>query len=294
MLRRIQYFQAVVESGNFQDAAAKCHVSQSAISQQVKKLEDEVGVPLLARHNRTFSLTAAGAHFYRRSLFLASLLEQLIAETRRIDAPLRPSLRLGYNRAYLGSELTQAVAEFSASHPQADISAVSGSHESLYLQMRDDALDLVVNDQRRVFSSEYNNLVLGYSALHIEVSSRSPLSRLESVDIRELEGQPCVLIAAKSEQDEERLYYDLSLGLRAEYQFSETLAEARLSVVTGRAFLPVDVITPASAEEEAVRRIPVLRNGEAIRKAYCAFWKKGSGTTLADAFAPVLRKCFPE
>ncbi len=261
MLRRIQYFQAVVESGNFQDAAAKCHVSQSAISQQVKKLEDEVGVPLLARHNRTFSLTAAGAHFYR---------------------------------PYLGSELTQAVAEFSASHPQADISAVSGSHESLYLQMRDDVLDLVVNDQRRVFSSEYNNLVLGYSALHIEVSSRSPLSRLESVDIRELEGQPCVLIAAKSEQDEERLYYDLSLGLRAEYQFSETLAEARLSVVTGRAFLPVDVITPASAEEEAVRRIPVLRNGEAIRKAYCAFWKKGSGTTLADAFAPVLRKCFPE
>lgn len=60
LFRQIEYFQAIIETGNFYQAAEKCNVSQSAISQQIKKLEQELGVKLLDRHNRTFSLTPAG------------------------------------------------------------------------------------------------------------------------------------------------------------------------------------------------------------------------------------------
>ena len=70
LFRQIEYFQAVIETGNFYQAAEKCNVSQSAISQQIKKLEQELGVKLLDRHNRTFSLTPAGEHFYRKSLII--------------------------------------------------------------------------------------------------------------------------------------------------------------------------------------------------------------------------------
>ena len=42
LLRQMEYFQAVIENGNFYDAAEQCHVSQSAVSQQIKKLEDEL------------------------------------------------------------------------------------------------------------------------------------------------------------------------------------------------------------------------------------------------------------
>ena len=71
LLRQMEYLQAVIENGNFYLAAEQCHVSQSAISQQIKKLEDELGVKLLERHNRTFSLTPAGEHFYRKSLIIS-------------------------------------------------------------------------------------------------------------------------------------------------------------------------------------------------------------------------------
>ena len=71
-LRQIEYLQAVIEQGNFYLAAEQCHVSQSAISQQIRKLEEELGVKLLERHNRTFSLTPAGEHFYRKSLVISS------------------------------------------------------------------------------------------------------------------------------------------------------------------------------------------------------------------------------
>ena len=45
LLRQIEYLQAVIEHGNFYEAAEQCHVSQSAISQQIRKLEDELDVP---------------------------------------------------------------------------------------------------------------------------------------------------------------------------------------------------------------------------------------------------------
>ena len=78
LLRQIEYLQSVIENGNFYLAAEKCHVSQSAISQQIKKLENELGIELLNRHNRTFSLTPAGEHFYRKSLVITNDLKQVL------------------------------------------------------------------------------------------------------------------------------------------------------------------------------------------------------------------------
>ena len=85
LLRQIEYLQAVIENGNFYLAAEQCNVSQSAISQQIKKLEDELGVKLLERHNRTFSLTPAGEHFYRKSLIISGDLKQLVRETKKLQ-----------------------------------------------------------------------------------------------------------------------------------------------------------------------------------------------------------------
>lgn len=49
MLRQIRYFQSVVRNNSFSEAAEECHISQSAISQQIKALERELGFPLLER-----------------------------------------------------------------------------------------------------------------------------------------------------------------------------------------------------------------------------------------------------
>lgn len=91
LLKQMEYFQAVVECGNFYLAAERCCISQSAISQQIKKLENELGVQLMTRHNRTFSLTQAGEHFYGKSLVIKSDTEQLIREVKHIKETLNKS-----------------------------------------------------------------------------------------------------------------------------------------------------------------------------------------------------------
>ena len=80
MLQQIKYFQAVVQNNSFSEAAEECHISQSAISQQIKALEQALGFPLLERKNRRFSLTPAGEYFYRKSLILVADYEQLCRE----------------------------------------------------------------------------------------------------------------------------------------------------------------------------------------------------------------------
>ena len=59
MIRQIRYFQSVVRNNSFSEAAQECHISQSAISQQIQALERELGFNLLERKNRKFVLTPA-------------------------------------------------------------------------------------------------------------------------------------------------------------------------------------------------------------------------------------------
>ena len=181
-LRQIEYLQAVIEQGNFYLAAEQCHVSQSAISQQIRKLEEELGVKLLERHNRTFSLTPAGEHFYRKSLVISSDIRQLVHETKQISGQDPFTLNIGYYKGYHGDELTSAIALFSEKYPSVNVQITVGSHEELYHGMENGSIDLALNDQRRAFSDAYNNEVLAESRLYIELSSKNPLSRLETLE----------------------------------------------------------------------------------------------------------------
>ena len=116
MLKQIKYFQAVVRCNSFSEAAEECFISQSAISQQIQALERELGVALLKRENRRFSLTPAGEHFYRQSLLLPADFERLWQETVQIACGDDFTLRIGYLKGYGGLEFQKAVAEFTAKH----------------------------------------------------------------------------------------------------------------------------------------------------------------------------------
>ena len=67
LFRQMKYFTAVVDCGSFTEAAEHCYISQSAISQQIRALEKDMGVELIYRENRRFSLTSAGEYFYDQS-----------------------------------------------------------------------------------------------------------------------------------------------------------------------------------------------------------------------------------
>lgn len=292
LLRQIEYFQAVIENGNFYEAAEQCHVSQSAISQQIKKLEEELNVKLLERHNRTFSLTPAGEHFYRKSLVITGDIGQMIRETKRIAANDGKQLKIGYYKGYNGNELSEAISLFSEKHPTIDVQITVGSHEELYHAMESGTVDLALNDQRRAFSDTYNNIILAESTLYVEVSAKNPLSKLPCLEVTDLKNTPCILVINQAGQKEEQEYYETIIGLHGEFLFADTIQEARLKIVTGQGYMPVDVIGEQTWFDTTVCRIPLVRGGEPVRKTYCAFWKKMSSDEYRKDFADILKACF--
>ena len=292
LLRQIEYFQSVVRNNSFTLAAEEHHISQSAISQQIKALEDELGVELLRRKSRRFELTEAGKHFYKRSLVITADLEQLCRETVRLDHKDAAALSVGFLVSYDGDEFTRAIAAFAEAYPAVTVNVMSGNHEDLYDALRFGKVDLVLNDQRRAFSDEYENLVLSESVCYVEMATHNPLSQLAEVEIADLRHLPCILVASKEQQEEERRYYRDIVGFKGEFLFAETMQEARVMAVSNRGVLPVEGQRNDSFYGATLKRIPLLRGGNPIRHIYCAFWKKDNSNPYTEPFAELLTKRF--
>jgi len=286
----MKYFITVIECGSFTEAAEQCHISQSAISQQIQALEKDLGVELIHRENRRFSLTPAGEYFYHHSRELIEEIENLRCETIRIGQDDESQLRIGYLRCYGGQELHQAIADFSRVYPEVSIHIVSGTHEELYDLLRFGGVDLVLNDQRRAFSDEYENFQLLECYCYVEVCSRSKLSSLERITLEDLKRTPCILISSKEQQNIEQEYYQNTLGFSDNFLFAESLEEGRLMVVGNRGFMPVEGLGTLSPPGSSIHRIPLYRNEHQVRRNYCAFWKKERSNYYIEEFAEILRK----
>lgn len=167
MNSQMRYFIAVVDEHNFTRAAEKCHISQSAISQQVKDLEATLGVTLLHRHGRSFEVTPAGQYFYQHAQRLLKETATVIQTTQKIARQQTDEyvLRLGYLVNFGTQELLRAVAEFSRQYPAVQVEIISGMHEKLFDLLRTDQIDLNFSDQRRALSGAYHNEFLTETSL---------------------------------------------------------------------------------------------------------------------------------
>ena len=290
MLNQVRYFQAVVRCNSFTEAAEECNISQSAISQQIKALELELGFQLIERMNRKFALTPAGEHFYKKSLIIVADYDRLVQDSARIARKDHPELRIGYLKSYAGSAIQIAVAHFSEKYPDVNVSIMGGSHEDLYDVLRTEQVDLVMSDQRRAFSDEYINCSLVYANCYVEIASRNPISALETVSPEELKNTPCILVSSKGQQKTEAEYYRDIFGFHGDFLFADSLEEARLMVVQNNGFMPIDD-GPVLVGNTTVR-IPLCRNDRPVTRHYCAFWKADNSGYYVEKFADILKALF--
>lgn len=294
MLRQIKYFQSVVQNNSFSKAAEECHISQSAISQQIQTLERELGFELLFRKNRTFVLTPAGEHFYQKSLILVADYERICRESLRILHHNESILRIGILRSYVGTELHLAIERFTTKYPDVSIQVEQGNHEELYRLLRTEQVDLVFNDQRRAFSDEYVNLILTTVTSYIEISARSPLANLKQISPQDLKNTPCILVSSQEQQDTERDYYHDIVGFQGEFVFADNLEEARLLVISGKGFLPIEGSGKSGNFGTQLARLPLYRGKKQITRNYCAFWKTDNSGYYVEEFAEMLKAVFQE
>lgn len=292
LLRQIEYFLSVVNTGSFSEAAEECLISQSAVSQQIKALESELGVELLSRHNRTFSLTPAGELFYRKATVIMTDLDQLKKEVARRAGASHFVLKIGYLKCYGGTEFQDAIAIFSERYPDIELEIINGNHEDLYNALIREDVDLVLNDQRRAFSDDYVNFELVKSHCFIEIAAHHPFANLSRIDVSDLKNTTCILVAGREQRQTESAFYRDIVGFTGDHIFAETLPEARLMVASGRGFLPVEGIREDVYYDSSIARLPLFKRDEPVLRNYCAFWKKDNSGYYVEAFADILKELF--
>lgn len=292
MLTQLRYFLAVVKYHNFSEAAEACNISQSAISQQIRALERQLGVELLWRHNRTFSLTPAGEQFYQRGAVILADYDKLCNDIQRIHSDKGETLYFGYLREYAGPGIQESVATFYDRHPDVEIHVTSGTHEELYEMLKNEKIQVAFNDQRRAFADSYVNVVLRRNPMFVELAKANPISDLETVNLDELKNTPCILLTSKEQQDIEANYYRNDVGVKSEFIFVENIEEARLLVLSNRGFMIVEGSEGSPLYKEKVATLPLCNNNVRINRTYCAFASKERMNALMKEFIQIMEESF--
>lgn len=291
-LRQIQYFCAVVEAGSFTRAAEESLVSQSAISQQVKALEAELGFELLHRHGRSFDVTPAGELFARKAGVLLEQLEDVRYEAEGLAYGWATMLSVGYLNRYEGWEVQAAVTAFAVRHPHIPVRTTSGSHDTLYHLLLDHDVDVLFSDRRRALNDAYVNRHLIDGWQYVEVSEASAVAWAEQLTVAELANLPCILIAARDQEEVEREYYRDVLGFRSEFLFARSREEGRMMVAGNRGFMPIEMREQAGRSGSALRRIPLVGQNGQLRSEYYCYWPKDRTNRLIEEFADILAGTF--
>jgi len=138
----LQAFIAVHQSNGFTRAAEQLHLTQSAVSHQIRRLEEVVGRPLFHRTTRRLSLTADGEDFLRHAERILGAQEALARHFRR--SPIEGTVRFGVPESFMSDGLPQLLQQFARRCPNVRLEVSVGLTLDVAAMVRDRELDLAV------------------------------------------------------------------------------------------------------------------------------------------------------
>jgi len=143
-LRQLRYFAAVARRGNFTRAAEELHLAQSAVSQQVRRLERELGVELLLRTTRRVELTEAGSIALTRATRALSEVDALVSELDELSGLLRGRLVVGGMLPSGGMDMPALLLRFNRLHPGVEVQLREGTAAEMVDRLRGDEIDAAI------------------------------------------------------------------------------------------------------------------------------------------------------
>lgn len=193
ILRYIHYFLAVAECGSFTRAAEALHVSQPALSQQIKLLEQALDVQLFDRSARTIRLTDAGRVYQRYATQAMKDLEAGKRAIHDVQDLQRGTLRLGVTPTYTPWLVGPLMAEFRARWPGIHLAINEATQDKIEQQLIADELDVGLGYAGE-HSVDLQRISLMQEALSLVVNNNHPLAKRSSLILADLDALPLVLL----------------------------------------------------------------------------------------------------
>ena len=269
-LNQLRYFVSVAENGSFTRAAASQYISQTAITQQIHALEENVGAKLFDRNSRPVSLTPAGKVFLKEAREILGRMDVALARIREAPVGLEGELRLGYTKGYEHSDLPKHLRGFHQEYPNVLISCYRCDTDMLASGVLHGEYDVIFTwDSTNIRQEESIELrVFERVPLYVALYADHPLARRKELTRRELKQENILYMSPSGTGNSFGDAFYISLYQRAGYQPNIILrsndmesilmmvaAEEGISIVPGYSH-PWDIGTenvvflPLSGEEE--------------------------------------------
>ena len=193
-LRQLKYFVAVAELKNFSQASHLLNITQSTLSQQIKQLEDELGVQLLHRTSHHVSLTDMGEAFLpqaRRTISTAKACLDSIHDVQELNVG---ELNIGSTYTFLPL-LKETVLEFMKCHPGIKLNIKCHSMETLIKMLDEQKIDVALTYKPTQNYPNIDSFVIFDNRLAVVVSDTHPIAKNELLRLADLEKIPLALPA---------------------------------------------------------------------------------------------------
>ena len=192
-IHQLRYFVAVAEEGSFSRAAAREHVAQPSLSQQIQKLEAELDQRLFDRLSRTVVVTEAGKCLleYARKILVE------IAEARRCLDDLKRDvagrLTIGAIPTMAPYVLPKLIGKFQTSYPKVELEILEDTTESLALRLEDGTLDIAIMSTCEQ-SPALEPHLLGEEALLVLLPKQHRLAKKKNISWSDLKSEKFLLL----------------------------------------------------------------------------------------------------
>jgi LysR family transcriptional regulator, transcription activator of glutamate synthase operon len=289
-LRQLRYLAAVARHGSFTLAAQELHVAQPAVSQQVRRLELELGVELLSRTTRRVLVTEAGELALARAGRILADADALRAEIDELQGLLRGTVALGVIPAVGPLDPAPLLARFRARHPAVDIRLIETTLADTLELLRADRLDLCFAfcqpDRagegiagERLFDDE----------LALMVAPGHPLARRRRVSLSSLADEPLIapITGASLRLALDEALEAVGAGVRVSYESNEA-ATVRALTAQG---LGVSVLPRSFAASAGPELVPIAIAPKLPRIPVSVLYREGRRRPPAvEAFLAGLRE----
>jgi len=192
-IHQLRYFLAVARTANFSRAAEQCRVAQPSLSQQIMKLEDELGERLFERTRRAVALTPAGARLQAHAERVLDEVERARENVRDAGAVVRGRVALGALPTVAPYYLPRRLRDFAAKFPEVEVVVHEDTTEQLARAVLAKEIDLALVSlpvERRGLES----LALFDEPLLIALPTGHALAKKRRLALADLEAEPFILM----------------------------------------------------------------------------------------------------
>jgi LysR family transcriptional regulator, transcription activator of glutamate synthase operon len=281
-LHQLRSFAAVARHRHFTRAAAELHVGQPAVSQHVRRLEDELGVRLLSRTTRSVELTEAGRLLLDRCERALGELDAGLAELAELRGLVRGRLSIGAMQYLEPYDLAAALATFHELHPAIDIRVVEEVAQSMLGAVLADQLDVAFVPIEEGLPPGLSAELLFEDELVLVVAHGHPLAGRSQVRVEALRDEPFVFLRVGTGLRRAVEVAARGAGFEPQARF-ETNELSRVLALVGRG-LGVSAVSRTVAEA-AAEEVVAISLRPALRRQVGLVWRAGRHRTpAANAF----------